>query len=116
MPTYMLLIMYDPSIPDDGSPSRQPEHAQIEQQMRAHGDYLSGGGLAPLSAYARRVRRQGGAQPLVLDGPFAETKEALGGYYVVNCSEAEALAYATGIPVDSRSWVEVRLCGIFRPR
>ena len=83
--------------------------------MRARGDYLSGGGLAPLSTYGRRVR-QGSGRPLVLDGPFAETKEALGGYFVVNCSEAEALDYASRIPVDNRSWVEVRLCGIYRPR
>lgn len=114
MPTYMLLIAYDPSIPADGSPSRQPEHAQLEQEIRARGDYLSGAGLAPVDRYARRIRQQAG-RPLVIDGPFIESKEALGGYYVVNCSETEALEYAARIPVDNRSYVEIRLVGIYRP-
>ena len=113
MPDFMLLIVYDPSAPSDGSPSKQPEHAKLEQEMRARGDYRSGGGLAPVATYVRRVRQQAGG-PVTLDGPFAETKEAVGGYFVVNCSEAEALAYAARIPVDSRSWVEVRRLGIYR--
>ena len=113
MPDFMLLIVYDPSLPSDGSPSKQPEHAKLEQEMRARGDYRSGGGLAPVETYHRRVRQQSGG-PVTLDGPFVETKEALGGYFVVNCSEAEALAYAARIPVDSRSWVEIRRLGIYR--
>ena len=114
VPDFMLLIVYDPSAPADGSPSKQPEHAALEQEMRARGDYRGGGGLAPVEAYVRRVRQQAG-RSVVLDGPFAETKEALGGYFIVNCSEAEALAYAARVPVDSRSWFEVRRLGIHRP-
>ena len=114
MPDYMLLIVYDPSGPSDGSASKQPEHAMLEQEMRARGDYRSGGGLAPVESCVRRVRQQAG-RSVVLDGPFAETKEALGGYFVVSCSEDEALAYAAKIPVNNRSWVEVRRLGIHRP-
>jgi hypothetical protein len=45
----------------------------------------------------------------VVDGPFAETKEVLGGYYVVECKDAaDAATQAARIPVDSRSWVEIR--------
>jgi hypothetical protein len=107
MTIYMLLIQYDPTIPSDGSPSRQPEHAQLMEVMRGRGHHLSGAGLVPFEAFATRVRQDDG-HPIVLDGPFAETKEALGGYYIVDCSEAEAMEYAGLIPVEPRSWVEVR--------
>ena len=111
MATYMLAIVYDPSVPSDGSPSKQPEHAALEQEMRARGIYRSGGGLAPVEYFVKRVR-----EGVASDGPFAETKEALGGYYAVECSEAEAMEWAKRIPVDNRSWVEVRLLGVYRPK
>jgi hypothetical protein len=81
--------------------------------MRSRGHHLSGGGLAPQGASTRRVRHERG-QTIVTDGPFAETKEALGGYYVVDCSEDEAIEYARLIPVDSRSWIEVRRVGVYQ--
>jgi len=114
MPTYMLLINYDPTQPSDGSPSKQPEHAKLMEEMRSHGHHRSGGGLAPASMYARRVVQQTDGQPLLIDGPFAETKEVVGGYYVVDCSEDEAIDYARRIPVDSRSWIEIRRLGVYQ--
>jgi hypothetical protein len=44
----------------------------------------------------------------VLDGPFTETMEQLGGYYLVDCSLDEALAYAAAIPAAATGAVEVR--------
>ena len=114
MAAYMLAIIYDPTVPSDGSASKQPEHAALEQEMRGKGQYQSGGGLAPVEYFVKKVAQRGG-QAVVSDGPFAETKEALGGYYVVECSEADALGWAKRIPVDNRSWVEVRLLGVYRP-
>jgi hypothetical protein len=108
----MLNIMYDPTLPPEG-PSRQPQHAAFEQELRRRGLYLGGGGLYPQRA-AKRVRRREG-RPLVSDGPFPETKEALGGFFVVQCELEEALELAAGIDVDPRSWVEVRQVGIWRP-
>jgi hypothetical protein len=64
--------------------------------------------------WVKSVKHEGG-EPVVTDGPFAETREVLGGYYVVSCSEAEALEWAKRIPVESRSHVQVRLLGIYRP-
>jgi len=52
---------------------------------------------------------------MTTDGPFAVTKEAVGGYYIVECDEAEALAIAARIPVESRSWVQVRPVALFHP-
>lgn len=46
------------------------------------------------------------------DGPFADTKEHLGGFYLVECDEAEALAYAAAIPAAVSGSVEVRSVGV----
>lgn len=111
---YMLAIVYDPSAPSDNDPGRQAEHAKLEAEMREKGQYRSGGGLAPVDMFAKNVRQQAG-QAMVTDGPFAETRDVLGGYYVVDCSEDEAVEWAKRIPVDSRSHVQVRLLGAYRP-
>jgi len=107
MAMYMLSIVYDPATPSDGSPSRQPQHAALEARMREAGHYLGGAGLVPESYFSRRVRRS--SEGLVVsDGPFTETKEVLGGYFVVDCEEEQAMAYAAEIDVDNRAWIDVR--------
>ena len=110
---YMLMICYDPSAPPDGE-NRQPEHAKLEAEMREHGVYVSGAGLWPLEAGGKVVRHDGG-EAVVLDGPFAEMKEAVGGYFMVDCDEAEALAYAKRISVGPRGWVQVRQVALWHP-
>jgi hypothetical protein len=103
----MLSICYDPTAPASGEPSRQPEHQKLGEDMLAAGHLRGGAGLAGLEEYGKRIRHQNG-EVFVSNGPFTETREALGGYFLVECSEAEALEYARRIPTDSRSWVEVR--------
>lgn len=112
MALHMLAICYDPTVPFDGSPSRQPEHARLGEEMRAKGHYVSGAGLAPLHVYARRVYQRK-SKPTIVDGPFTETKETIGGYFIVDCAEDQALDYAMRISVDNRSWVEVRRLAIY---
>ena len=57
---------------------------------------------------ASRVRLKAG-QPLVIDGPFAETKEVLGGFYVIECdTKDEAIGWAKKIPLREDRAVEVR--------
>jgi hypothetical protein len=109
---YMLLINYDPSIPFEG-PILQPEHAKQEARLREQGKYVSGAGLMPVEAGGSFRVRAGQAAPI--DGPFTETKEVAGGYYIVDCSEEEALEIAAQIPVERRSWVEVRAIALFHP-
>jgi hypothetical protein len=109
---YMLLICYDPTVertPAEPA-SLQPQHAALEQEMRTEGIFVSGGALMPPEIAPRvRVRRGN-----VVDGPFAETKELLGGYYVVECADAaDAARQAARIPVDSRSWIEIRQLPLF---
>ena len=107
MAQFMLTIVYDPSKAPDGVPSRQKLHAALGEEMRAKGHYLGGAGLAPVEMYAKRVMTEGEDSPIV-DGPFAETREALGGYFMVECSEEDALNWARRIAHDDRSWIEVR--------
>jgi hypothetical protein len=71
------------------------------------GVHLGGEGLQP-SATATTVRIQADGDPIVSDGPFAETKEQLGGYYLLDCKDLdEALAWAKRIPMPGGT-VEVR--------
>lgn len=110
---YMLMINYDPSIPFEG-PVLQPEHAKLELELRDQGKFVSGAGLIPVEATGHVTVRDG--KVLKTDGPFTETKELLGGYYIVDVATVEeASAIAARIPVEQRSWVEVRPIALFHP-
>jgi hypothetical protein len=82
-------------------------HKALENELRAAGKFRGGGGLA-LTTSATTVRFRAG-KPLVLDGPFAETKEQFGGFYLVEAEDLdEALAYARRIPGTENRAIEVR--------
>jgi hypothetical protein len=71
------------------------------------GVHVGGEGLQP-SANATTVRIQESGEPIVSDGPFAETKEQLGGYYLLDCEDLDdAIAWARKIPMPGGT-VEVR--------
>jgi hypothetical protein len=75
--------------------------------MEARGAFLDRQRLLPTST-ATTVRRRSGALVLA-DGPFAETKEQIAGYYLVECSDLdEAIELAALIPAVEYSMVEVR--------
>jgi hypothetical protein len=85
--------------------------ANFTKQAIAAGVYVSGDALQE-SSTATSVRipdaPDSGGEPIVTDGPFAETKEQLGGYYVLECKDLdEALSYAKKIPLFGGT-VEVR--------
>jgi hypothetical protein len=81
------------------------EHMAYGEMLRERGAYVLGEALADTSSAA--VVRPG-AEPLVTDGPFAETKEAVGGFYVVECeSREEALELAGRVPASPGVAVEV---------
>jgi len=114
---YMLSIYSDESWVEQ-SPERMAQvmaaHKALEDELRAADKYRGGGGLG-LSSSAATLRFRKG-KPLVTDGPFAETKELLGGFYFVEAdSLEEALTYAERIPgVDSRA-IEVRPVVLYTP-
>jgi hypothetical protein len=79
------------------------EHIAFGSMLRERGAYVLG---AALSGEATVVRL--GDEPFVTDGPFAETKEAVGGFYVVDCATREdALELAARVPHSPDVSVEV---------
>jgi hypothetical protein len=83
------------------------EYGTFTQAIRDGGSYVAGDALQPTST-ATSVRIRNG-ETLVTDGPFAETKEQLGGYYLVEAKDVdEALKIAERIPSARYGTIEVR--------
>jgi hypothetical protein len=83
------------------------EYMAISADLRAAGKYLGGAPLQPV-ATASTVRVRDG-KAMVTDGPFAETREQLGGFYLLAAENLdEALAVAARIPATRTGCVEVR--------
>jgi len=82
-------------------------HEQLERDLRKAGTYRGCGGLAPTSA-ATTVRL-GAGKPVITDGPYAESREQFGGYYLIDAKDLdEALAVAARMPGMGNRAVEVR--------
>jgi hypothetical protein len=82
-------------------------HERLEKELRAAGKYKGCAGLQP-SSTATTVRIRGG-KTKVSDGPFAETKEQLGGYYLIEAKNIdEAVKIAARIPGVPNRAVELR--------
>jgi hypothetical protein len=108
---YLLLIYGDEHGRDDVPPEEQgtPMQAWIDYTawLQEKGWYLGGDALEPTSS-ATTVRERDG-KILTIDGPFAETKEQLGGYYFVQCANLdEAIEAASKIPSVGMGSIEVR--------
>src|SRR5262249_44729773 len=108
---YMLLIHTDEQAWRGLSdPERQRiygEYRQFIQQIQSAGQHLAGSQLQPTSL-ATPVRVRNGKR-LVTDGPFAETREQLAGYFLVEAKDLdEALAIAARIPSARDGAIEVR--------
>ncbi|HZR35995.1 MAG TPA: YciI family protein [Nevskia sp.] len=79
----------------------------LTEDVRAQGKYLGSVRLAPEERAVTLARRAG--KHVVVDGPFAETKEFLAGLYLVECDTVEeALEYARRHPGASNGTIEVR--------
>ncbi|MGV0102395.1 YCII-related domain-containing protein [Nostoc sp. DSM 114160] len=83
------------------------ESAQLAQQLNSKGQYLATAPLHPVAtATSLRVRD---GKPLITDGPFAETREQLGGFFLINAQDLdEAIAIASRIPGAHVGTVEIR--------
>jgi hypothetical protein len=108
---YMLMICRDEPAWDKLSVSeRQQVYEEIRvlsQELTSRGQYLGGFPLHPSSS-ATSVRVRDGKR-LVTDGPFAETREQLGGYMLIDVPDLEeAIAVAARIPLARTSTIEVR--------
>jgi hypothetical protein len=108
---YMILIYSDPAEMQQQSESEQRqmvgEYMAYSESLRQSGVYQSGQGLEPAST-ATTVRVRDGKQ-LISDGPFAETREVLGGFYLIECESLDdALTHAAACPGARHGSVEVR--------
>ena len=106
---YMLLIYLDEENPLSETERQDcyAESAQLAQELHSSGKYLSANPLHP-TTMATSVRVRAGKR-LVTDGPFAETREQLGGYFLIEANDLdEALAIAARIPMARKGTVEVR--------
>jgi len=103
-----LILIYEPtdSTPEDMQADLAKYAAFTSETMR-RGAFKAGEALQPITA-ATTVRVRGG-RTLATDGPFAETKEALGGFYLLDCPNLdEAIELAAMIPAAGRGSVEIR--------
>ena len=105
---YMLLIYTDEKSYSDGERERcYVESTELTHDLHARGQYVSANPLQPV-ATATSIRVRDGKR-LVTDGPFAETREQLGGYFLVEAKDLnEAIAIAARIPGARKGAVEVR--------
>lgn len=102
---YMLLLYHDPSLPT--SPDIMEHHFAVWRDAKHKGAYVTSEAIGG-TENATTVRVRDG-QAITSDGPFAETKEVLGGFYILNCADLdEALDYAARIPDAWNGAVEVR--------
>ena len=108
---YMLLIYHDEQAWDghteDERQSVYGEYRQLIQELQSDGKYQVGDQLQP-STTASTVRVRDGKQ-LVTDGPFAETREQIGGFFIIEANDlAEANSIAGRIPSARMGAIEVR--------
>ncbi|MFQ4139805.1 YciI family protein [Nodosilinea sp. PGN35] len=105
---YMLLIYSDENAWSAAEQERcYQESVQLTQDLHASGQYLGASPLHPV-ATATSVRVRDGKR-LVTDGPFAETREQLGGYFLIEAEDLDAaIAIAGRIPAVAKGTVEIR--------
>jgi hypothetical protein len=114
MPQYMLLI----NMPTTGGPAPEEGGADTQkwfeytQALQDAGVHVAGDALEPIDS-ATTVRVRDG-ETLITDGPFAETKEVLGGFYIVDVPDLDAaLKWAAKMPNITYGSVEVRPVMVF---
>lgn len=111
---YMLLIVEPPDQRQQRSEAQgrkaYDDMLGFAAELQREGRLQAAQSLKSLKSAARVTRQSGKTQ--VLDGPFAEAKEMIGGFFLVNCeSRAEALAIAARCPASAWCTVEVRELG-----
>ena len=105
---YMMLVYLDEQAMTESEREHcYVESAQLTQHLNSTGQYLDASPLHPI-ATATSVRVRDGKR-LVTDGPFAETREQLGGYYLINARDLdEAIEIAEKIPPARFGTIEIR--------
>ena len=105
---YMLMVYEDETrLTDEIQETCRIEASQIWHELASAGKFIAASPLQPTSlATSVRVRE---GKRLVTDGPFAETREQLGGFFLIDAADLdEAIAVASRLPMVQRGTIEVR--------
>lgn len=105
---YMLLVyMAENAMNEQERSDCYVESARLTQDIHAHGQYLGAAPLHPVATATSLQVRDG--KRLITDGPFAETREQLGGFFMIDARDIdEALGIAARIPGARKGTIEVR--------
>jgi hypothetical protein len=108
---YMLLLFGDENagenLSEEDLQAEMARYEQYDRELNDAGVFVAGEGLQPTPT-ATTMCIVGGER-ILTDGPFAETKEQLGGFYVLNCKDLdEALAWAGRCPASGDGSIEIR--------
>lgn len=105
---YMLLIYADEQVWTEAERAQcYGDSTQLAHQLKAAGKYISASPLQPVSTATSVQVREG--KRLVTDGPFAETREQLGGYFMIEAKNLdEAIDISGKIPGARKGTVEIR--------
>ena len=117
MPQYLVAIQhpnnYDPSLEGE---AMIRDIGALNEEMDAAGARFFAGGLEP-AAKAKSLRKQPGGEVVITDGPYLETKEHVGGFWILEAADMdEALAWGRKAVVACRVPVEVRAFLKIRPK
>ena len=115
MPQYMVAIQhpenYDPSLEGE---AMIRDISALNEEMDAAGARFFAGGLEP-AAKAKSLRKRPGGEVVITDGPYLETKEYVGGFWILEAADMdEALAWgrkavvACRVPVEVRAFLKIR--------
>ena len=109
-----MLLIYEPEKAFDGEAGHATlmeivgKHMKLAAELREAAVWINGDGLQGVETATTVATGPGGTQTLH-DGPFAETREQLGGYYLIDAPDLDAaLAWARKVPVVAGGKVEVR--------
>lgn len=115
MKQYLLAVRFDESAPSPSEAELQEQFARTDKvtaEMRSAGSWVFVGGLR--GSHATTVVRPDSGTTTMTDGPFAETKEQLGGFWVIRCDDldqalawAEKCALACGCPIEVRPFDDI---------
>jgi hypothetical protein len=115
--TYLLLIYEDEralATRHETDPGFMADYRSFTQRIVASGEFKAGDALRPTGT-ATSVRVRNG-EVLLTDGPFAETREQLGGYYLVHAANLDrAIEIAAQIPTAKYGTIEVRPVMVWNP-
>ncbi|HST54840.1 MAG TPA: YciI family protein [Solirubrobacteraceae bacterium] len=109
---YMFLLFIDENAAANASEAESAEvykaYGAFTEAVNSAGVFKAGDPLQSTST-ATVVRAPNGGSPLTTDGPYAESKEQLGGYYILDCKNLdEAIEWAAKIPAAHHGAVEIR--------